>query len=329
MTLTLSRHQRVATGLALVGALALAGCAATVAVEAQLSNSSSSSSSSTAGAAGGIDPAVQAQIDAAVSAALGDTVAQLADLTTAVDTSWLLVTSFLVFFMQAGFALLEAGAVGSKDIISILLKNFTDFAISTCVYWMLGEGWQSGFTAFIGASEAKQFSIDTLADMSALMNKSVFCATAVTIVSGAIACRFSFHAYMVMCVCFSGFIYPIAAGWVWGHGFLGLDHLQAIDFAGSGVVHLQGACIAITGAIFVGPRLGRFVVDPNNPKKVVPSTDFGGNSIVLTALGTLILWFGWYGFNVSTPKQHTYTHMQRETAGTKPGASQLEVGSLC
>jgi Amt family ammonium transporter len=205
----------------------------------------------------------------------------------------LFVPTFFVSIL-AGFALLEAGAVGSKDIISILLKNFTDFAISAITYWLVGSGFHYGWTPFIGAGKDEDwFSTDDPSMMAKILQSTMFCATAVTIVSGAIACRFSFHAYMILCVIFSGFIYPVTAGWVWGHGFLSPTGLGAIDFAGSGVVHLQGATIAMTACLFVGPRLGRFVSDPVTGK-LTPSPDFSGNSIVLTALGTLILWFGWF-----------------------------------
>ena len=167
----------------------------------------------------------------------------------------------------------------------------------TVMYWLVGEGFQRGHTPFIGASRGDDFSTDDPADMARVLSASMVCATAVTIVSGAIACRFSFRAYMILCAVFAGFIYPISAGWVWSTGFLSpQSSMTAIDFAGSGVVHLQGATIALTAAILVGPRLGRFVTDPSTGLRI-PSTDFNGNSIVLTALGTLILVFGWFGFN--------------------------------
>ena len=223
---------------------------------------------------------------------------QLVDIISAADEAWIYVTSFLIFFMQAGFALLEAGSVGSKDIISILLKNFTDFAISAICYWLVGYAFHYGSTPFIGVHESFFFATDDPLLLPKMFQSTMFCATSVTIVSGAIACRFSFHAYIVLCMVFSAFIYPITASWIWGTGFLCPTALGAIDFAGSGVVHLQGATIAITACIFVGPRLGRFITDPVTGK-ITPSSDFNGNSIVLTALGTLILWFGWYGFNLA------------------------------
>ena len=127
---------------------------------------------------------------------LARTDASIAELNLAADHAWLYVTSFLIFFMQAGFALLEAGAVGSKDIISILLKNFSDFFISSLMYWMVGMGFHYGDTPFIGAStsDTKYFATDDVLLMPRLLQSTMFCATAVTIVSGAIACRFSVHA---------------------------------------------------------------------------------------------------------------------------------------
>lgn len=225
--------------------------------------------------------------------------ARLVDLVSGVDHGWVYVTSVLIFFMQAGFALLEAGSVGSKDIISILLKNFTDFAISSIAYWLVGYSFHYGSTPFIGVHETALFATDDPKLLPRMFQSTMFCATSVTIVSGAIACRFSFHAYIVLCVIFSAFIYPITASWIWGSGFLCPTALGAIDFAGSGVVHLQGATIAMTACLFVGPRLGRFITDPVTGK-ITPSSDFNGNSIVLTALGTLILFTGWFGFNAGT-----------------------------
>ena len=143
---------------------------------------------------------------------------------------------------QAGFALVEAGAVQSKDIISILMKNFTDFAISVLMYWFIGAGFAHGTTSFIGASTTAPGTTDSISWFgtgassvySLELNGIVFCATAITIVSGAIACRFSFHAYCALSAVFAGLIYPVTAGWVWGNGFLSFapNGMQTIDYAG-------------------------------------------------------------------------------------------------
>jgi Amt family ammonium transporter len=217
---------------------------------------------------------------------------QLAQLAIGVDVGWTLLTCYLVFFMQLGFALVEAGCVQQKDIVSILLKNFSDFGVSGLAYFLIGSGFHHGNTEFIGASKEPWDQLGDAATYANVMNGLVFCSTAITIVSGAVAGRFSFHAYLILSFVFAAFIYPVTAYQIWGLGwlspFLPGNTWTAIDYAGSGVVHMQGAIVALIACYLVGPRLGRFVQDEKG--KMVPSKEFTGSSIVLTALGTLI-WF--------------------------------------
>ena len=222
---------------------------------------------------------------------------------------WLMFGTVLVFFMQSGFALLEAGSIRAKNTSNILLKNLLDACIGALVWWSIGFSFAYGDlegNAFIGAKNF--FAEDSETTMgggwwAGWMFQWAFAATAATIVSGAVAERCTFKAYAVYTVVLTGFIYPVAVHWGWsGEGFLSAFHVTEptlganglIDFAGSGIVHMTGGGAALMGAYVLGPRLGRFDADG----KVVPMP---GHSIVLTTLGTFILWLGWYGFNpVST-----------------------------
>jgi Amt family ammonium transporter len=229
---------------------------------------------------------------------------------------WLLLGAYLVFFMQSGFALLEAGCVRAKNTKNILLKNVLDACMGALIWW--GFGWPLAYGSdqneFIGGADyyggffmSDQEQAD--AGMYALwLFQWAFAATAATIVSGAVAERCSIPAYATYTVFLTGFVYPVAAHWGWSTGgwlsafYLGDDGEYdpqtggngLIDFAGSGIVHMTGGGAALMGAIFLGPRTGRFAEDGTvNPMP--------GHSSVLAALGTMILWFGWYGFNpVST-----------------------------
>lgn len=221
----------------------------------------------------------------------------------ALDTMWLLITAFLVFFMQAGFALLEAGLTRSKNTVNILMKNLMDFAIASIVFWMVGWGFAYGTSAggFIGTD---QFFLGYDPNgtgtpaLASWLFQVVFAGTAATIVSGAMAERTKFIAYLGYSLLISALIYPIAAHWMWGGGWLStLGESTSLtggasfrDFAGSTVVHSIGGWIALMGAMALGPRLGRFTKD--GKAKAIP-----GHSIALVVLGVFILWFGWFGFN--------------------------------
>jgi len=210
---------------------------------------------------------------------------------------WTMVAAFLVFLMQAGFAMVEAGFTRAKNACNIMMKNMMDFSVGALAFWAVGFGLMFGttnglfgttdffFSGATGDGEAWNYAF--------WMFQVVFAATAATIISGAVAERTKFSAYMVYSVFVSALIYPIFGGWAWGslfHGSGWLEGLGFIDFAGSSVVHSIGGWLALAGAIVVGPRAGKF--DKNGNVKPIP-----GHNIPIAALGVFLLWFGWYGFN--------------------------------
>jgi len=213
----------------------------------------------------------------------------------AVDYVWVLVCGFLVMFMQAGFALVEAGFCRAKNATNLLTKNLMDFVVGSLAFWAVGYAlitgadWRGllGTTGFFLAGKGYD-----VGNYLSFFWQMVFAATAATIVSGAVAERIKFQAYLLYSVAITAFIYPVYAHWVWGGGWLsklpfGLGHL---DFAGSGVVHAVGGLVGLAGATVLGPRFGKF--DKNDKPRAIP-----GHNIPLAALGVFILWFGWYGFN--------------------------------
>ncbi len=211
---------------------------------------------------------------------------------------WTLVAACLVFFMQAGFALVEAGFTRAKNAINIMMKNLMDFSLGSLAYWAIGFGLMFGVSksGWLGTSGffLSDFSLDGDPWVLAFwMFQVVFAATAATIVSGAMAERTKFSGYLIYSVCISAVIYPIFGGWAWGSLFNGsgwLEGLGFIDFAGSTVVHSVGGWAALAGAIVLGPRLGKYGKD----ESVKPIL---GHNIPLAALGVFILWLGWFGFN--------------------------------
>ena len=211
---------------------------------------------------------------------------------------WTMVAAALVFFMQAGFAMVEAGFTRAKNAVNILMKNLMDFCLGSLAYWAIGFGLMFGVTAggFIGTSDFFLSGWTPGGDPWVLafwMFQVVFAATAATIVSGAMAERTKFSSYLVYSVIVSAIIYPIFGGWAWGSLFNGsgwLEGLGFIDFAGSTVVHSVGGWIGLAGAIVLGPRIGKFGKDG----KVKPIL---GHNLPLAALGVFILWLGWFGFN--------------------------------
>jgi Amt family ammonium transporter len=210
---------------------------------------------------------------------------------------WTLIAAFMVFIMQAGFAMVEVGFTRAKNACNILMKNLMDFSVGAIAFWAVGFGLMFGTTnGFFGTSDF--FFGGATGDAEAWnyafwMFQTVFAATAATIISGAVAERTKFSAYLVYSALVSAFIYPIFGGWAWGSLYNGsgwLEGLGFIDFAGSTVVHSVGGWLALAGAIVVGPRLGKF--DKHGKVKPIP-----GHNIPLAALGVFLLWFGWYGFN--------------------------------
>ena len=214
----------------------------------------------------------------------------------AIDNFFLFIAAVLVLFMQAGFAMLEAGLNSTKNTVNILFKNIMDLSAGAILYYLVGYGLMypgagNGWFAFagFGVSEAGVTpAAGALHPQVDWLFQVAFAATAATIVSGAVAGRLKFSAYLIYSVILTGFIYPISGYWKWGGGWL--DQLGFYDFAGSLVVHAVGGFAGLAGAIVLGPRIGRF--GKNGNSKPMP-----GSNLALSALGVLILWIGWYGFN--------------------------------
>ena len=212
-----------------------------------------------------------------------------------VNTIWVLLGAALVFFMQAGFAMCEAGFTRAKNTGNILMKNLMDFSIGTPTYWLLGFGLMFGGTgALIGGLDPMVLGnyADILPDgvplFAYLIFQTVFCATSATIVSGSMAERTKFLSYCLYSFCISAFIYPVSGHWIWGGGWLA--QLGFHDFAGSTAVHMVGCVCACIGAAILGPRIGKYDQD-GTPRAIL------GHNLSLGALGVFILWFCWFGFN--------------------------------
>ena len=226
------------------------------------------------------------------------------ELANGINTVWMLLAAMLVFFMQPGFAFVEAGFTRSKNTTNILMKNFVDFLVGSLLYWFIGFGLMYGAGGFIGTPHIADCSftniMGALPKEGYLIFETVFCATAATIVSGAMAERTKFSMYLVYTVFISCLIYPIEGHWTWGGGWLMNSDASSFmmnlfgttfhDFAGSTVVHSVGGWIALVGAAILGPRIGKYTKDGKS--KAIP-----GHSLSWASLGVFILWFGWFGFN--------------------------------
>ena len=217
------------------------------------------------------------------------------DTNMAIDTLWVLLGGILVFWMQAGFAMVETGFTRSKNAGNIIMKNLMDFALGSLIYWIVGFGIMFGKDAvgIIGipgffADGTAENAADSINNYAFLFFQTVFCATAATIVSGAMAERTKFISYCVYSAVISAVIYPIAGHWIWGGGWLA--QLGFHDFAGSTAVHSIGGWCALVGATILGPRIGKYT-------KEGKSNAIPGHSLTLGALGVFILWMGWFGFN--------------------------------
>ena len=224
----------------------------------------------------------------------------------AVNTIWVLVGAALVFFMQAGFAMVETGFTRAKNAGNIIMKNLMDFCIGTPAFWLVGFGIMfgagNGFFGRIGgiASEANYGSAmlpDGVPFWAFLIFQTVFCATSATIVSGAMAERTKFSSYCVYSLMISLVVYPISGHWIWGGGFI--SQMGFHDFAGSCAVHMVGGVAALIGAIILGPRIGKYTKDGKS--KAIP-----GHNLTVGALGVFILWFCWFGFNCGSTTAATY-----------------------
>lgn len=208
---------------------------------------------------------------------------------------WFLIGAALVFWMQAGFAMVETGFTRAKNAGNIIMKNLMDFCIGTVMFVLIGAGLLLGedLVGFIGEPGFDLFTDFENFDFSNFVFNLVFCATTATIVSGAMAERTKFLSYCIYSAVISALIYPIEAHWVWGGGWLA--QMGFHDFAGSACIHMVGGISALIGAKILGPRIGKFTRDKNG--KVTKVNAFPGHNIPIGALGVFILWFGWYGFN--------------------------------
>ena len=208
---------------------------------------------------------------------------------------WFLIGAALVFWMQAGFAMVEAGFTRAKNTGNILMKNLMDFCIGTVVFILIGFGLLLGedVAGFIGKPGFDIFTAYENFDYSNFVFNLVFCATTATIVSGAMAERTKFLSYCVYSGIISALVYPIEAHWIWGGGWL--SQLGFHDFAGSCAIHMVGGLSALIGAKILGPRIGKFVKDKDG--KITKVNAFPGHNLPLGCLGCFILWLGWYGFN--------------------------------
>lgn len=215
----------------------------------------------------------------------------------AVNTIWVLIGAALVFFMQAGFAMVETGFTRAKNAGNIIMKNLMDFCIGTPTFWIIGFGIMFGTgNGFFGsihgiASEANYGNAmlpDGVPFWAFLIFQTVFCATSATIVSGAMAERTKFSAYCVYSFLISLIVYPVSGHWIWGGGFI--SQMGFHDFAGSCAVHMVGGIAALIGAAILGPRIGKY--SKSGKSKAIP-----GHNLTVGALGVFILWFCWFGFN--------------------------------
>ena len=230
----------------------------------------------------------------------------VADISVSINTVWMLLAAMLVFFMQPGFALCEAGFTRSKNTANILFKNFVDFMIGSVLFWFIGFGFMFGSNGagFIGMPNFGDLSFysnnNGLPTEGFLIFETVFCATSATIVSGAMAERTKFSMYCIYSFFISLIIYPVEGHWTWGGGWLCNSESGSFmmntfgaafhDFAGSAIVHSVGGVLALIGAVVLGPRHGKY--DKNGKSRALP-----GHNLMAAALGVFILWFGWFGFN--------------------------------
>jgi Amt family ammonium transporter len=230
------------------------------------------------------------------AAALVDAGAVKEELQTNLNIVWTCIAAFLVFFMQAGFAMVETGFTRAKNAVNIIMKNLMDFSVGTIAFFLVGFGLMFGETnGLFGTTLFAMSGVEPGSDWNwtFLIFQTVFAATAATIVSGAMAERTKFVGYLVYSFFISLLIYPIFGSWAWGSLLNGngwLEGLGFLDFAGSTVVHSIGGWLALAGAIILGPRLGKYGPD-GKPKAIL------GHNLPLASLGVFILWFGWFGFN--------------------------------
>jgi ammonium transporter, Amt family len=255
----------------------------------------------------------------------------LTDTSHALDTVWVLVTAFLVMWMQAGFALVETGLTRAKNAVNICMKNLLDYCFGTLTFWIMGFSIMfGGASAFWGGlkgmflNTAEPFaSLDwTLVPLDAkFFFQLVFAATTATIVSGAMAERTKFTSYMIYSAVVSAVIYPISGHWIWGGGWLSGMDTPFFDFAGSTVVHSCGGWLSLVGAFILGPRIGKYAAD--GTPKAIP-----GHNLVLVTLGVFILWLGWFGFNPGSTMAADAGAIAIITINTNAAAAMAAIAAL-
>ena len=236
-----------------------------------------------------------------------------------VNTAWVLIATALVFFMQAGFAILEAGLTRAKNAGNIIMKNLMDFCIGTPIYWFIGFGIMFGTGSLAGGidlftrGDYSSVTPDGVPFYAFFIFQTVFCATAATIVSGAMAERTNFVAYCIYSAVISLVVYPISGHWIGGGGWL--SDMGFHDFAGSCAVHMVGGCASLVGAAILGPRIGKY--DKNGKPRAIP-----GHNLTMAALGVFILWFCWFGFNGGS------TVAMEGTTTAADGVTEMTMGAL-
>ncbi len=243
----------------------------------------------------------------------------------AIDTIWTLLAAFLVFFMQPGFALVETGFTRAKNAANICMKNLMDFSVGSIAFFLVGFGIMFGADR-LGLFGSSGFFLSTgdpgtgdgLWQIAFWLFQAVFCATAATIVSGAMAERTKFVGYLVYSFVLSALIYPVVGHWIWGGGWLAGRGM--VDFAGSTVVHSVGGWAALAGAIMLGPRLGKYT---NGNSNAIP-----GHNIPLAALGVFILWFGWFGFNAGSTTSGTNLSIATIAVTTNLAAAAASISAM-
>ena len=241
------------------------------------------------------------------------------EVATAANEMWLVIAAVLVFFMQAGFTLVEAGFTRAKNAGNIIMKNVMDFSVGGIAYWAIGFGLAYGGSSIGGFLGSSGFFFDDTARASEWFFQVVFAATAATIISGAVAGRVKFSSYLIYTPFITAIIYPIVTHWTWGGGWLA--ELGYYDFAGSGIVHMLGGVAALAGVLVIGPRIGRY--GPDGKPRAIP-----GHSLTLGALGVFILWFGWYGFNAGSTLQSVGADIATPAVTTTLAACAGAVGAM-
>ena len=286
-------RKRSITTLRIAGAMLFALCFATETLAQEISTAINDASATSTIA---VTEIAATTIEVPDTETPPNTVEELAN---GLNTVWMMLAAMLVFFMQPGFALVEAGFTRVKNTANILMKNFVDFMFGSLLYWFIGFGLMFGAGGFIGMPHFCDLSFinNGLPTEGFLIFQTVFCATAATIVSGAMAERTKFLSYCIYSAMISAVVYPIEAHWIWGGGFI--SQMGFHDFAGSCAVHMVGGVAALIGAIILGPRIGKYTKDGKS--KAIP-----GHNLTVGALGVFILWFCWFGFNCGSTTAATY-----------------------